>query len=78
MSCLSTTHCLQRVWQIHTQQNINDNFPFVDFVQTTFVVCAKNLDATGANRKEIFEVASKYDMKLSVPAPSHWTTDIDR
>ncbi|KAH8773312.1 hypothetical protein BGZ57DRAFT_894552 [Hyaloscypha finlandica] len=66
-----------RIWQYFIHCETNSKLPFVRFVQTTFVVCAKSPEDAEANLKILLAAAAKHDWKLSVPPPSLWTVDFE-
>lgn len=66
-----------RVWQCHIHYEMNKKLPFVYFVQTTFVVCAKNPEAAEGNLQVLVAAAAKHNWKLSAPQPSLWTNDLN-
>jgi hypothetical protein len=66
-----------RLWQYYIHCEMNRRLPFVRFVQTTFVVCAKSPEAVEENLKVLLAAAAKHDWKLSVPPPLLWTVDFE-
>lgn len=66
-----------RFWQYYIHCMMNSRVPFVRFVQTTFVVCAKSPEDADTNLKILLAAAIKRNLKLSVPPPSLWTADLE-
>ena len=66
-----------RLWQYYVNNEVNKQLPFVYVVETTFVVCAKDIQNAHENLKTLLSAVAKHEWKLLVLPPSRWTTHID-
>ncbi|KAI0894036.1 hypothetical protein F4806DRAFT_473720 [Annulohypoxylon nitens] len=66
------------VWQIFVNTEINSKLHFVRIVQSTLVICGKDLDNAAANLETLLVKGKDHGLKFFVPSPTSWTNDIGK